>query len=1330
MKMNKRILSLILVIVMVLGMVPVASATDEAAVTCTECGSVGGHTLGCSQFVIPTCEECHGDLIGEKAGHSTACSQYKAPETTPAPASEEGTEGTTVATTVATTEGATEGTTVATTEATTAPSTEPSTEATTAPGDIQNAFYADLMECADFSAFYAVILEYVNDSEAVNVVMELTTEQIFELIDKASQLYSLIQEPTEENVLDWEDAMLTFSVLPNYREKCSECNAYPCICEVDLECNCGAEDGIHEKACPAFYESIYTAFMQATTVGAFGEISRNLNEIETSAFRKWATENELIEKFQKHMDTLFSGKVAKAYNNKKVAWAKPTGFSARNTDALKLDKKAVYDATTNKVNITLESYTTGVIQAGQVLPADTVLVLDTSGSMAYTYNSTRLGTPMYGDYFHHSSGNYWGWLLSGHLVDNRNPYVLLPNGTFAEAEYLTTDSNNVEIFRVVGTDTKFYPVMKNETQVNVPREYSSYPVYQLYSHTSLQSYEVDTGIPIFGAKFTYDGITYYGWLQDSHGTPYIRFEDGTFQRAYYSRTDSKKVEIFKYTDEDTGEVFEFYPRLVEKDSGVARAENLPVAQLYSGHSNQRMPALHDAVAEFLRMTAEKNVGLSASAQSRVAIVQFSCDKHGGSAPTKILKQMTAITKDNVDSWIADVYSITDGGAHTHTEIGEGMLLAEDIIEGITRTSHKAVIAFTDGKPECDETTNGGYSFIEADKAIGVSNRLINNYSADVYAVCIQQHAQVNAGQALPPREGKGVNDDKNNVNRLMHLMSGNYPEAVDMSTPGSTGSTSEGYYMVPGGSDDLTSIFTHIGAQIGNASMNLDSTATVQDYVTPYFFIPDGATVSISVKDAVYNNGNLSWKDSTMNTSNIKTSINEAEKSVTVSGFDYNHNFVASQGRVEGDISQNGNFHGRKLVINFSVIPNDGFLGGEHIITNEDESGVYSNNNIVKPYNVPNVDIPLKTITPDSNVKNIYISQTASLPDVANIGSYKLDDAVYEIDGIRNGYLDITYTIKDKTTGNVTSLMIPAGTKSPESIVSQWIGELDPYPELINDTQYEITCTISSSADSDDHNASDPNYQDKSGKQDVEMLVYKPVITFNDSAIELGDIPDYATENGGTPVVWKHGEDDPVNMATRREPELVYTYSPAAAAFTEDTPVKVTVISKQDRTNSIPADLDITQYVTFYRDACDYQDCDHRTKTQVSATDANRINFVVHLKSFNLKIKKEGANLNLDPNTSFVFRITREETGFSMDVVINGNGEIVIENLPAGVYTVTELTDWSWRYEPVDGVQEASAANANNGTTTVIFENNRDQDKWLDGESYAKNVFAGVAKAN
>ena len=145
MKMNKRILSLILVIVMVLGMVPMATAADDAAATCTECGSVGGHTLGCSQFVIPTCEECHGDLLGEKAGHSTACSQYVAPETTPAPASEEGTEGTTegttVATTVATTEGATEGTTVATTEATTAPSTEattapstePSTEATTEP---------------------------------------------------------------------------------------------------------------------------------------------------------------------------------------------------------------------------------------------------------------------------------------------------------------------------------------------------------------------------------------------------------------------------------------------------------------------------------------------------------------------------------------------------------------------------------------------------------------------------------------------------------------------------------------------------------------------------------------------------------------------------------------------------------------------------------------------------------------------------------------------------------------------------------------------------------------------------------------------------------------------------------------------------------------------------------------------------------------------------------------------------------------------------------------------------------------------------------------------
>lgn len=1182
----------------------------------------------------------------------------------------------------------------------------------------KNSLYENLMSYTVFEEFYTAFLEYVNNEETMEMVFELTTEQIFELIEKMEILYAEIDEVDEQMEQDKEDFLLSMSFMPNYREKCTECEKFPCVCDLAFECICEAKEGEeHSKECPMYYAKIYDALMLATNVDEFGEVSCTLNEIETSELRQWLDKNSLLEKFNKHMDNLFQGApVGETYPMRKSSWS--SGRSSTNIeDALKMNKTATYNTSTGKYDIMLEAYTTGIVEEGQVLPADTVLVLDTSGSMAYTYNSTRIGTPMYGDYFQHPSGKYWGWYENTHLINGKNPYVLLPDGTFAEAQYTTTDANNVEIFTVVKSGsiyngTKFYPHMQTENLTTVPRVYGNYPVYQLYSSISSESYTVKTGVPIFGSQFTYNNVVYYGWLQNSHGEPYVKLEDGTFVRVDYSRTDGKSVEIFKYTDVDTGDVYEFYPRLTEKYNNVTRAENLPIVQLYSGSSTTRMAALHEAVAEFLRLTADRNKGMSASAQSRVSIVQFSCDQHGGTAPTKVLKNLTAITIDNVDEWIAFTYGITDGGGSTHTEIGEGMLLAEDIIESAGRTSFKAVLAFTDGKPECDATSGGGYSFIEADKAVAAANRITQDHDGVVYSVCIQEHAAVNAGHALPPREGKGVNDDKNNVNRLMHLLSNNYPNASDMNTTGS-GSTSEGYYMVPGGDGDLVSIFTQIGDQIGSAMINMDATATVVDYVTPYFTVPENVDdIDISIMDAKYSGSTLSWTNSSMDTSGISYTVNKDDKSVRVSGFDYNHNFVASTGRVEGNIAEAGNFYGRKLVIQFSINPNSDFLGGDDVVTNEAKSGIYMGTTEVARFEVPKVDIKVSTITPEVVSKDIYVSQQISVNDIIKVGEYSKNGKKWTVDGINNAYVDIVYKVIDSD-GKTMTYTIPAGTASLEDI--EWTGSVDTEPLLKKDMTYKVTCTVTSKNDTTNKSISN--------EVKSQVNVYKPEMTFKDSAINLGEIANYEKDNFVN-VVWKHGTTEAIVSTMGTAPTLKYDYTPAVSDFKEDTDVLVTVTSKSNG-SSVPEDQNITQYVTFYRDMCDYKDCDHKEKNTVSSTDAQRINFVVHIKDFDLRITKDVDGTLEEANQSFVFKITGENN-FSMDVVIVGENSVTIKGLPAGEYTVQELTDWSWRYNCTDGVtKKVSAADAEEGVTSVIFTNKLNEGKWLSGDSYCENWWGG-----
>ena len=73
-----------------------------------------------------------------------------------------------------------------------------------------------------------------------------------------------------------------------------------------------------------------------------------------------------------------------------------------------------------------------------------------------------------------------------------------------------------------------------------------------------------------------------------------------------------------------------------------------------------------------------------------------------------------------------------------------------------------------------------------------------------------------------------------------------------------------------------------------------------------------------------------------------------------------------------------------------------------------------------------------------------------------------------------------------------------------------------------------------------------------------------------------------------------------------------------------------------------------------------------------------------------------------------------------MVVTNHGNGSVTIKDLFVGNYSVTELTDWSFRYTP-----DAVTKNVNVTTTglELTFNNNRSLLWWLDGSNYKVNLF-------
>lgn len=104
-----------------------------------------------------------------------------------------------------------------------------------------------------------------------------------------------------------------------------------------------------------------------------------------------------------------------------------------------------------------------------------------------------------------------------------------------------------------------------------------------------------------------------------------------------------------------------------------------------------------------------------------------------------------------------------------------------------------------------------------------------------------------------------------------------------------------------------------------------------------------------------------------------------------------------------------------------------------------------------------------------------------------------------------------------------------------------------------------------------------------------------------------------------------------------------------------------------------------------------------------------------------LTITKSGCK-DIDEEQSFIFTVTGgdlPETG--MKVVIHGNGSVIIKGLKIGTYTVTEVTEWSWRYTP-DKTSKSITLQPT-GTNKVEFVNTRSNDKWLGGDAYKKNEF-------
>lgn len=114
-----------------------------------------------------------------------------------------------------------------------------------------------------------------------------------------------------------------------------------------------------------------------------------------------------------------------------------------------------------------------------------------------------------------------------------------------------------------------------------------------------------------------------------------------------------------------------------------------------------------------------------------------------------------------------------------------------------------------------------------------------------------------------------------------------------------------------------------------------------------------------------------------------------------------------------------------------------------------------------------------------------------------------------------------------------------------------------------------------------------------------------------------------------------------------------------------------------------------------------------------------------------LTIEKTGHEA-IDENQTFLFKIEGE--GLELTVTVHGSGCVTIDGLKVnGQYTVTEITGWSWRYRYISystaltntAVENGAILTLNDQDNTITFTNEREEDQWLDGDSWLDNLFDG-----
>lgn len=688
----------------------------------------------------------------------------------------------------------------------------------------------------------------------------------------------------------------------------------------------------------------------------------------------------------------------------------------------------------------------------------------------------------------------------------------------------------------------------------------------------------------------------------------------------------------------------------------AQFENYEVRHLYRYLDTQYAPGtpskisvLKESVTEFINNAAADG------GDHRFAIVSFDDRARTHTSYLSV--------KTDKDKLLKIVDDLTLGGA---TDVGAGMEEAKKIIDNDAMASatdrSRAVVMFTDGKPESSSYVNqgGNIGIAPANKAISIAKD-IKAKGYTVYAAGISSLLD----NTIDPSK-MSIQSDAGLMNTYMQYLSSNYPNASSLSNSGEDGSYTGGKFLYATDKESFKKMFETIRDEISTTTSTLDEKTVLTDYVSEYFNLDPSSIKAYTIDYLGVNNaGYDQWGNKTAYTVD-NDQITIGEDYVSITGFSYKDNYVIK-----------GKPGGKAIILELFVFGKEGFIGGLNVNTNKEESGIYYEDTFVKEFEQPLVNSPLIYSLKDKN-ESVYITKNNTNIDGVidvdlekeGIQFYAYDDKQFTLDGINNAFVDIFYEIKDEAGKIVGKCNMPA-----KDTTLVWTTPLDTSGYNAN-TRLTVSATVISEDKIELNN--EPWIRDYSSALNIN--VFKPTINVKNDYAFAGE--SYDLNNAIESRTWNCIENPLAPSPRDTAPVLKFDYSDGGTPIVD---ANAHVIDKTTtyKINTLLDAMDITAHTTI-------------VNTNKPADE----DFEIRALTGEIAITKtidEGYSKHtaINSNQSFLFKITVrdpeskevKETFYQTidfdqhDLDDNITSKTIsLKGLKRGLYEIKEETNWSWKY--------------------------------------------------